>query len=1113
MKKILSLSAFLLISLCLSAQINDGAESPDFNLDDIDGNNHQLFADYLDNTKHVILDFSATWCPPCWIYHTSGALETFYEDHGPNGDDVAMVIMMEADETTNTNCLFGPVGCNNSTEGDWVTGTEYPIINAPDATTRMDFSISFWPTVYMVNGFDNRIFEVGQANAATLSNWLTSFDLEVSTATVNNHDCQNLGSIELDIVGGYNTLGYVWSNGSIADNISDLEEGDYYVTITDANGYFIERGPYTVFADNSNPDFNIIVDEQENVSCHGEADGFVNIIASGNNVSYLWSNGSTSPNSGSLNAGTHSLIVSNDIGCIETQAYSITEPAVLEMSSFAIDPNCDNTDGEIQLTATGGTTPYNFQLDGNLSSNGFFNNLGPGIYTPEVLDNNLCLVTMVVELTGSPIPTAMTSVTELISCNNSEVMISGVGSSTGSNFSYEWKDEAGVIIATTLETTVDAAGDYTLAVVDNTGCSSTAMVNVQEDFTEPTISTTDGVLTCSESEVEICLDAAGAESYFWIINGEQINDLCVMVQSAGDYVATAIASNGCQSTSISTVSVDTDIPNIMIAEPQVLTCVLTSQVLTAELVGQLSDFSTSWTTDNGSIIGSSSLLNLEIDGPGTYNFSATNNITGCEAITTVVVEEFINTPEASFTADNDDDFLYLSGFGQGNPSSWQWIVDGVQAGNMQDLNFPLSGELSIDVCLQIFNECGMDEFCNTVSITEPLTIEVVIENIACYGESTGSINIDPIGGVAPYSTSTVGPNGFVSATQNLSNLPAGIYQITVNDSETRITMIEVTIGQNPALELSGMSINPLCFDTADGNINLDISGGSGNYTYLWSNGSTTQNLSNIPAGDYSVEITDDVGCSISESFTLAQSEEIVQSGVTQDVSCFGEDSGSIVLSISGGTGNLNLEWNDENLEGISNTNLPPGSYTLNITDENGCNNEQTYTISEPEELVYNLVSIENDFDGNGGAIDVDVSGGVSPYEYLWSHGATTEDIENLPMGTYTLTVIDANNCQLLTEDYTIEFVSSVNEITDLVSFNVYPNPVKDLLNINLEMTTLNAGSIQLIDYTGKLLMSKNFASTDTYNAAIDITSYASGMYLLKVETENGIALKRVSIVK
>ncbi len=162
----------MLWSSILLAQLPNGSIAPDFTVTDINGNTHRLY-DYLNQDKVVILDFSATWCGPCWSYHNSAALKTFYNQFGPNGTDEAMVIFMEGDTRTNTACLYGPTGCNNSTVGNWVANTPYPIVDLPNTTVTGAYRIAFYPTVYGI--YPNRVLtELKAVPAATLANYLAN---------------------------------------------------------------------------------------------------------------------------------------------------------------------------------------------------------------------------------------------------------------------------------------------------------------------------------------------------------------------------------------------------------------------------------------------------------------------------------------------------------------------------------------------------------------------------------------------------------------------------------------------------------------------------------------------------------------------------------------------------------------------------------------------------------------------------------------------------------------------------------------------------------------------------------------------------------------------------
>jgi hypothetical protein len=207
-----------------------------------------------------------------------------------------------------------------------------------------------------------------------------------------------------------------------------------------------------------------------------------------------------------------------------------------------------------------------------------------------------------------------------------------------------------------------------------------------------------------------------------------------------------------------------------------------------------------------------------------------------------------------------------------------------------------------------------------------------------------------------------------------------------------------------AISVSHTKSDVICHGVANGSITLTISGGADPFTFLWSDGATTQNRTALPAGTYSVQITDSLG-TVTNYTGIVISEPanaISIDSTKQNVLCNGAENGIINITASGGTPGYTYSWSHgpttQNVSGLA-----PGSYSVTVTDSVGCNNTFNFTITEPDSI-----AIEATVDGNN--VTVAVTGGTAPFSYLWSNGATTQNLTDVVPGEYEVQVTDANGC-------------------------------------------------------------------------------------------------------
>ena len=236
-----------------------------------------------------------------------------------------------------------------------------------------------------------------------------------------------------------------------------------------------------------------------------------------------------------------------------------------------------------------------------------------------------------------------------------------------------------------------------------------------------------------------------------------------------------------------------------------------------------------------------------------------------------------------------------------------------------------------------------------ITITQPTQLALTQSQVnnVCFGGSIGSINISASGGTAPYTYAWTGPNGFTSTTEDLQNLVAGTYQVTVRDANNCTALVgpQITITEPTQLALTQSQVNNVCFGGSIGSISITPTGGTAPYTYAWTgpNGftSTNEDLQNLVAGTYQVTVTDANSCAalVGPQITITQPAQLALTQSQVNNLCFGGSIGSINISASGGTAPYTYAWTGPN--GFTSTNedlqnLVAGSYQVTVTDANNC---------------------------------------------------------------------------------------------------------------------------------------------------------------------------------
>ncbi len=297
----------------------------------------------------------------------------------------------------------------------------------------------------------------------------------------------------------------------------------------------------------------------------------------------------------------------------------------------------------------------------------------------------------------------------------------------------------------------------------------------------------------------------------------------------------------------------------------------------------------------------------------------------------------------------------------------------------------------------------------SASITEPAQLTATTSSVAalCNGNNNGSAAVNAGGGTAPYSyTWSNGSSGQPSAV----NLIAGTYSVTVTDNNGCTAMASAIVTE-PAVILVQESISGVsCYGLTNGAISTIVSGGTAPFSYLWSNATPGNSITNVGAGGYTITVTDANGCTSIQTYTVLQPAELTSSLSATATACFGTANGSVTTAVNGGTAPYSYNWSNgitsSNLNGVS-----AGTYTVTVTDANGCTTISTQSVTSPDPLLSAVNATAVTCNGYGdGTATVSVNGGTSPYNYNWSNGSTISTASGLNGGNINVTVTDANGC-------------------------------------------------------------------------------------------------------
>jgi len=813
------------------------------------------------------------------------------------------------------------------------------------------------------------------------------------------------------------------SNASIAP--FGIGSGDYKILVTSNKSLCGPVAYYTV-PTIPNPTTVMFSSGSSPPTCFGSTNGSINVSASGGTGSnYQYSkDGGTSYQTASifsaLAQGNYNIRVKDGNDCLSgVTPVSVTQPADISATAAVTsnfngrDISCiGSTNGAITVNANGGTGTLQYSRDGTTyQSSNVFTSLGAGTYTITVRDANNCTRNSAAISLISPSAIIVTPTPTAASCfgvADGSVTVSASGGTGALQYS---------INGTTFQSGTSFSGlnanTYAITVRDINLCTTTQNTTV----TQPLALLATGnasLVTCSggnDGTVTIT-GTNGTAPYTFSFNGSAYgtsNNFTSL--SANNYAIGVKDSKGCIGNSNVTVT-----SNPVITGPITISTPISCNggnngALNLTPGGGVGPYTYNWS--NGSI--AEDLANVIA---GSYTVTITDSKSCSKAFSQILTQP----PPISiaYTASNyngfnircfgnTNGFINLTASGGNGGYTYSWS----NGSTAEDLSSLAAGTYTVNVLDS--KSCPASQ---GITLTQPaqLTSSQTIQNPLCFGGNTGGITFLAGGGTGSYEYSI---NNGVSwqPAPSFNNLSTGSYQTLTRDVNNCQAAANREITSPPEIVLAISNVQNTTCNQDNGSAQVNVTGGVLNYHYEWFNAGnvsigTSSSINNLPAGTYRIVVTDQNACTKQQAVPISSSNgPQVTTQTMLPTSCSDTSDGSATINITGGATPYTISW-PNGQSSLTATNLAQGTYLVEVRDNTNCLAIQSVTITAPDELVINTLSqTDPNCAGNSdGQIAIEATGGNGTYSYQWNTGATTTALNNIPAGTYTVTINDIKNC-------------------------------------------------------------------------------------------------------
>ena len=924
--------------------------------------------------------------------------------------------------------LTGPTATTTKVDAKCGKSDGSATANPTGGTTPYTYIWSNGGTSQTITGISAGTYTVTvkDNNNCTATATATVGNIAGPTASITKVDAkcgQSNGSATASATGGTTPYTFKWNTGAITATISNIAAGIYTVTVTDFN---LCTASATITINNiSGPTANLT---RVDAKC-GLSNGSATVTPSGGTSPYTfkWSNGGTTATISNIPAGSYTVTVTDNNQC--TAIGSITVENLLGPTSTIskVDPICGLSNGSATVTPSGGTTPYTF-IWSNGGTTQTIINLSSGTYSVTVTDNNNCSITN--QITLPVYPQIVFSIPNSIICSDS-ILIKGVQATGGTpGFTYTWNNGLGQGSQKTLPATT---ATYTVTATDSKGCTATATFSVTVNTINPG-SIGSNQTVCSGSDPSAFTSTAatgqGTITYQWQSN--------------------TIGCNGTFNNISGATSAIYDPP---------------SGITQTTYYRRIA-----YSTYNGLICSAvSNCITITVNNLG---IELGNNIATCDTFA------FLTGTVSNVSVCNSTEQILVTypgnscGTGLGLiASNISSLITNVMKFTSQDLNSCVSVSGSPNGKMMCYDIDGGKYASAKFTAAQTITVSkldyYVMSAITCSS---------CIGGGLPYNLYII-KNGITVQTLSLI-APAS----STTPLKADININDVVLAPGDVFEIryqksSNDCIACITMEVSD--INIYGLGPNTTISYHWDNGSTASGISVVNSGTYCVTATDCKGCTATDCITV-NINALKNASATNNgpLTC---SKTSVTLTAFPQTGVTYL-WSGGGTSSTK-TVTTAGTYTVTITTiGSGCTAVVSTTVGSVGGQSLTFSKVDPNCELSNGSINLTVVGGTPNFSYLWSNGAISEDLNNLPKGTYTVTVTDANQCKSTTSVNLVD----VNCSFDLALMKVVkagsPASFKPGDNVTFTISVINQGTItatgvQVTDYipTGLTLNDANWS--------------------------------------